>query len=220
MPGAENLIYKYVYSTPENIYCRSRWFGRYWCGLRWVEHTMGVFVGFTYPSVSEGDLAKIYSCAAEAGLAATPPIAAAVLACGVTGGTACVPAVAAAIPAANELLRAIFFYCLKDHTDLSDEVISQCEIGIYQKELDYYLTSKAPSNTTHCKICCKGFTGEYICRPYIAGNQSYGKWAYSTPNKEESIGTTKKLQNKSPDDSRCILCCKGITGEDVCIPIG
>ncbi|WP_449376675.1 hypothetical protein [Bacillus safensis] len=215
MPGSENLLFKYVYSTPENIYCRTP-FGRVWCGLKWVEHTIGVFAGFTYPSISAEDQTKIYNCAAAGGIAATPPITAAVAGCGVTAGTACFAAVAAAIPVANELLRSTFLYCLKEHTDLSDDIISQCEIGIYQKELGY--TQGQPSQYSlgsHCKICCKGFTGEYICQPLPKGAQPLGKWVISP-----GYTIKKSFPNISPTDPRCVICCKGFTGEDVCFPIG
>ncbi|KJD43010.1 hypothetical protein [Paenibacillus terrae] len=225
MPGAENLLVKYVYSTPENIYCNSP-LGRYWCGIRYSEHTMGVFAGFTYPRVSAGDQAKIYTCAIEAGIAATPPIALAIAGCEITGGLACVEAVALAIPAANEILRTAFFRCLREQQTLPEEIVSQCDIGIYQKSLDFSALLAGIQSSSmdqlqpihshgDCLVCCKGITGEYVCKPLGPGTQIFGRWDEGVT----SMQSNTSSQSSDDEVAHCKICCKGFTGQYICWPV-
>lgn len=77
---------------------------------------------------------KIYACAATAGSAAWTAMSVVVgLACAGTLGAGCFAAVIAAIPVGNETLQATFFQCLRN-AGLSEEIISQCNIGIYTRQ--------------------------------------------------------------------------------------
>lgn len=129
MPGAENLIKRFVYSLPETKYCSTP-FGKVPCGARMRDHKIGVYAVFTYPSVSPSQEATIYSCAG-AGITAVYLLFA--TATGVCSHPAtavgCPAAIRTAIYSANPVLRETFHKCIIN-SGLPSDVKRQCDIGI------------------------------------------------------------------------------------------
>lgn len=138
MPGFENLIKRFVYSTTATKWCwiHGPWGSKtkYPCGVDYIEHTFGLYAGFSYPSVTPAQQTQIYSCAYTAGLAAYTSMKPSIGVCYVSAGIGCAPAVIANLPAANEVGRKVFYECL-NRTDLPQSIKSQCTIGIYKKDL-------------------------------------------------------------------------------------
>ncbi|MFP5182731.1 hypothetical protein PQS33_16980 [Bacillus altitudinis] len=138
MPGSENLIWGTEYYEPYSRTCYQRIcaFGvcrniPYPCiGMR--KKYYKVFIGYNYPSVSEAQQLIIHGCAKVAIDVATPIVTAAVASCAGIG-PACIGAVALAAIAANKAGRESFHGCLKT-AGLPQEIISQCEIGVYDRK--------------------------------------------------------------------------------------
>ncbi|MGR5904275.1 hypothetical protein ACT7DQ_27450 [Bacillus cereus] len=128
MLGAKNLIRKITYSLPETKYCHGPFHTKYPCGFHWVNHTVGIYAEFTYPSVPPDQQAAIYACAYAAGVAAYPTLAGAVASC--AAGPACIKAITLAIPVSNSILRETFFKCIREASGLPNSVKGQCNIGL------------------------------------------------------------------------------------------
>jgi hypothetical protein len=137
LPGFENLIKKYGYSTPQTKWCTAHGpFGsstKYPCGVEWIDHTVGVYATFTYPPVNRDQQAAIYACAHAANTAAYPYLAQAIASC--AAGPACMVAFLAAIPIANEQGRAVFTKCIREASGLPESVKQQCNWGLIRKRL-------------------------------------------------------------------------------------
>ncbi|OES46520.1 hypothetical protein [Domibacillus iocasae] len=130
MPGAEIMIRRIVYSLPETKYLRV-WGLRIPWGVNWVDHRVGIYAGFDYPSVTPENQALIYECASLAGLAAVAPLAKAVAAC--QSGVECPDAIADGLPAADSILRETFFKCIES-SGLPNDVKKRVDIGIYIRD--------------------------------------------------------------------------------------
>lgn len=131
MLGDENLIRRIVYSLPERKYWNFLGIG-FPCGVKWVDHTMGIYAGFDYPSVTPEMEAVIYDCAYLAGMAAATPLDGVVAAI-CQSGVGCPDALAAGLPAANSILRETFFKCIES-SGLPDDVKKRVDIVIYIRD--------------------------------------------------------------------------------------